>query len=85
MVPPLPMMPLTLAWSIWMMSSCSLMRPARPDIGDLVLQTHERLGIAIHGTGGADEARGSRRGCQHGDFFTVQAQAHDGAEEGVHA
>ena len=53
--------------------------------GDGVFQADERLGIAIHSAGGADEAAVAVAHAEDGDFFAIQAQAHDGAEESVHA
>jgi hypothetical protein len=49
--------------------------------GDVFFQAHQGLGVAIHGTGGADEPAVAIADAEHGDFFTVQAQAHDGAQE----
>jgi hypothetical protein len=52
---------------------------------DGFFQTDEGLDVAIHGTSGSDETAIAITNSEHRHFFTVEAEANDGAEKGIHA
>lgn len=53
--------------------------------GDVFFQTYQGIGIVVDDAGSADESAIAIADTEDGDFFTVQAEAHEGAEKGIHA